>query len=127
MIFSILDTNNSTTDYTNKVLADDYKVNKTKVEEIWSDGNVNEHRRLKRSRITGTFKMRFIHLSDYQAFIADLEAKTTTGGYVLARIFCVNTQTVESAALFIDYTPTMRQKKDLTYEVLTLDITVKER
>ena len=71
--------------------------------------------------------MRFIHLSDYQAFIEDLEAKTALGGYVLARIFCVNTQTVESAALFIDYTPTMRQKKDLTYEVLTLDVTVKER
>lgn len=127
MIFSILDTNNSTTDYTNKVAADDYKVNKTKVEEIWSDGNSEEHRRFKRFRITGTFKMRFIHLSDYQAFIADLESKTTTGGYVLAHIFCVNTQTVESAALFIDFTSTMRQKKDLTYEVLTLDVTVKER
>lgn len=61
-------------DYSNRVVAGSYSVNSQDVYKSWEDINKIEHREKIRERITGTFDMCFLNISEYDEFNASLEA-----------------------------------------------------
>lgn len=77
-------------DYSNRVIAGSYNVNKKDVFKSWNDINGTEHRDKIRERISGSFDMYFPNIEEYDQFNAVLEeAKQSDLSYKIA--ICENT------------------------------------
>jgi len=115
-------------DYSGKVIVDTYNVNRIAVYTEWEDANGTKHRDVYRKRIQGDFEMQISKISEYQAFIADVQANTTNGGYVPCYV-CVNNENQEnvSADLFIDYAPIKTMQNNYTKGFLSFTVTIEER
>jgi len=61
------------TDYSHRVVAENYKISKKPEYELWTDANGKEHRSKYRTRISGTLEMRFLSINEYQDFVTLLE------------------------------------------------------
>ena len=64
-----------TTDYSHRVVAENYKVSSKPEYELWTDANGREHRSKYRSRVSGTLEMKFLSINEYQDFVSLLESK----------------------------------------------------
>ena len=123
MVFKIGDN-----DYSSKVLVDTYDVNRTDIYTEWEDANGRTHRDVYRKKIQGSFDMQISKISEYQAFILDIQNSTQNGGYVPCKV-CVNNQNQEDvlADLFIDYSPIKTMMNNYTKGYLSFTVTVEER
>ena len=123
MVFKIGDN-----DYSDKVVVDTYNVNKVDIYTQWEDANGRTHRDVYRKKIQGDFDMYISKISEYQAFIMDVQNNTANGGYVPCKV-CVNNQNEENvqADLFIDYSPIKTMQNNYTKGYLTFNVTVEER
>lgn len=115
-------------DYSDKVLMDTYQVNQIDVFTEWEDANGRKHRDVYRQRIQGSFEMQISKLSEYQAFITDVAANRTNGGYVPCYV-CVNNRNQENvlADLFIDYEVIKTMQSNYTKGYLSFGVQVEER
>lgn len=115
-------------DYSGKVLVDTYNVNRIDIYTEWDDANGTTHRNVYRKRIEGEFEMKISRISEYQAFITDVQSHTTNGGYVPCEV-CVNNYNEENvqADLFIDYAPIKTMQPNYTKGYLSFNVTIKER
>ena len=123
MVFKIGDN-----DYSGKVLVDTYDVNRIDIYTEWEDANGRTHRDVYRKKIQGSFDMQISKISEYQAFILDIQNSTANGGYVPCKV-CVNNQNQEDvlADLFIDYSPIKTMMNNYTKGYLSFTVTVEER
>ena len=123
MVFKIGDN-----DYSAKVLMDTYNVNRIDIYTEWEDANGTNHRDVYRKRIQGEFDMLISSVSEYSAFIADVQNNTTNGGYVTCKV-CVNNYNQENvqADMFIDYTPIKTMNNNYTKGYLSFTVRVEER
>lgn len=115
-------------DYSSKVLVDTYNVNRIDIYTEWEDANGTMHRDIYRKKIQGEFDMLISNMSEYAAFIADVQNNTTNGGYVPCLV-CVNNYNQENvqADLFIDYTPIKTMNNNYTKGYLSFTVRVEER
>lgn len=113
------------TDYSNRVVASGYNVNKDKQYESWQDASGTEHRSLTRTQIKGSFDLFFPTLTEYSAFVQNLENNTESDMSVEVTV-CDNKSNAEQTIYaFIDYSPT-RTKNGMNqdiYEVIRVSIT----
>lgn len=123
MVFKILDT-----DYSDKVLMDTYNVNRIDIYSEWEDANGTTHRNIYRRKIQGEFEMLISKISEYSAFISDVQNNTTNGGYVPCKV-CVNNYNEENIAanLFIDYTPIKTRNNNFTKGYMSFTVRIEER
>lgn len=115
-------------DYSSKVLMDTYNVNQIDVYTEWEDANGTTHRDIYRTRIEGSFDMQISKISEYQAFIQDIDNMRNTGGYIPCYV-CVNNRNEESvyAQMFIDYAPIKTRNNDYTKGYMSFTVNVRER
>lgn len=125
IIFSI---NNK--DYSGNVLANStYKVGEEDVFEEWTDANEITHRQKVRTRVTGSFKMLFETIEEYNAFLSDyrtaINNDTRAADITVALNYPENTSKRINA--FLEINPT-RRLLDTQKEVMDIfDVNVKER
>ena len=112
--------------YTTKIVMDSYAVQKTKEFQTWTDANLVSHKYGGRTRIKGSFTMKFQNKAEYDAFVSTLASAEQAGGYYIATVYCVNTNTTEIANLTIDYSPTLTQHDNLQLDVLEFNVDVEE-
>lgn len=115
------------TDYTNNIINESYDVQKTDVFETWTDANYKIHRETIRTRIEGSFTMRFLSLASYQAFVSHMAQQKTSGGYYSCTIWSNNTQESNTAELFIEWAPKAVQRPDLVMDYSEFTVNVTER
>lgn len=114
------------TDYSNNIVLDTYAVQKTDEFQTWTDANLVTHKFAGRTRIKGSFSMRFMKKSQYDAFVTALATAKQSGGYWIATLYCVNTNSSEIANVTINFAPTLSQKANLQKDVLEFQVTVEE-
>ena len=66
------------TDYSNRIVAGTYEMNRADVFTSWNDANGVEHRQKTRDQITGSFDMWFREISEYNAFLANIASNKAT-------------------------------------------------
>ena len=111
-LFSISTTVNNETvnkDYTQHITMPSYKVNEFDETIDWVDGNKRKHKHIVRTRIKGSFTMKFLNVEDFDEFFETLEAnKIGSGdhsGAVLCTVYLNKKNITKSAYLFIDTDP----------------------
>lgn len=114
-------------DYSDKVVMDTYEVNQIDVYTQWEDANGTIHRDTYRKKISGRFDMLISSLSEYNAFIADIQNNKTNGSWVdcLIAVNNLNQENV-SAKLFIDYTPIRTRNTNYTKGYMSFTVTIEE-
>lgn len=123
MLFSI---NNK--DYTGNIVADTYKINSQPKYETYEDAKGRTHNVKIRDKVSGTFDVFFRKMSDYEAFVADLEASKSLINNTHSTTLKPNTDNVGGVYdCFIKYEPT--RKIDGTYKdyMGVFTVTVEER
>lgn len=116
----------ATNDYTNNIVLDSYAVQKTDEFKTWTDANLVTHKYAGRTRVKGSFSMRFMKKSQYDAFVTALATAKQSGGYWIATLYCVNTNTNEIANVDINFAPKLSQKANLQQDVLEFTVSVEE-
>lgn len=115
------------TDYTNNIVMDSYDVQKNDMYVEWTDADWHDHQPMVRTRVEGSFTMKFRTLASYEAFVADLASKKETGRYYVGcRLWCNNTLTLETVGIYIDYAPVLTQRPSLQMDYLEFEVSVKE-
>lgn len=123
MVFKIGDN-----DYSAKVLMDTYKVNRIDIYTEWEDANGTTHRSIYRQKVQGEFEMQISKLSEYNAFISDVQAHKLNGGFVPVKL-AINNENTENCEVyaFIDYTPIRTMRTNYTKSYLSFTVTIEER
>lgn len=122
MVFKIGDN-----DYSDKVLMDTFDVNRVSIYTQWEDANGNIHRSEYRKQIQGQFDMQISKLSEYQAFIQDIQANTNHDGWIECHIAVNNVDTDVVAKLFVSYTAVRTMNNNYTKGYLSFTVTIEER
>lgn len=61
-------------DYSNRVVAEGYEVQKDDLYDSWTDANGKDHHSAYRTRISGKFTLKFLNIGEYEGFITALMA-----------------------------------------------------
>ena len=79
-------------DYTRKILVPTYNINLAPVSETWTDANGRLHSTTFRTKISGSFTMKFDSLTDYHNFMQELQAvrSDSENYYTLSGLYVVN-------------------------------------
>jgi len=97
------------TDYTKFIEVPSYKVNCFDVADEWTDGDRVKHKHIVRTQIKGTFKLKFMEVSDFNEFFRTItQNKIQTGDYsgtVICSVYVNNKDEVSSGYFFIDADP----------------------
>lgn len=93
-------------DFTPYIISKSYEVNKQDVYEGWTDANGIAHRSIYRTKISGTFTMKFIDRTKYSAFLTALSA-VKTDGYYAVTLYVNNTLSSETINAFVTIHPAM--------------------
>lgn len=116
-----------TTDYSHRVVAENYKISSKPEYELWTDANGREHRSRYRYRVSGTLEMKFLSINEYQDFVTLLESKQASDlTYPMTVYDNVKEQEVEIVG-FIDYDPTRYRDPAWADMVERIEITIREQ
>lgn len=92
-----------TTDVTEFVNYQDYKMQQQDVVTSWTDGNWRDRQTIARTRISGTFKVGFRTVTDFESFLALLAAnRDPDEGYYDMTVYVQNTGTVEQIDAYLE-------------------------
>lgn len=122
MVFAI-----GANDYSAKIIMDTFEVNKIPIYTQWEDANGITHRDVYRKKVQGQFDMEIRNLSEYQAFINDVENNMTRDNYLPCTIAVNNTNEVVSANIFLEYSPIQSRNNNYTKSYLSFTVTIEER
>lgn len=116
------------TDYTASILNDEtYKVKKNDEFDVWRDANRVEHRKKVRTRVAGSFNLKFRDEASYTSFLTTLAAEKQAEEYYPCSIYCNNTKTVENVNLFINFEPVLIQESSMQLRFKEFPVEVRER
>ena len=123
MVFKI-----GNTDYSDKVLMDTYNVNRLPMYTEWEDAWGTKHRSVYRQKIQGSFDMLISKMTDYTAFLNDINRNYQAGNYISCKV-AVNNLNYENvnADLFIDFTPVRTMNSNYTKGYMSFTVTIEER
>lgn len=114
------------TDFTKYIVSPTYQVNQQDDYESWKDANGIKHRVVYRSRISGSFDMKFIDRAQYETFLTALET-VKQDGYYTVLLYVNNTLTLQTADVFIQIEPAMAAQYSKVPEMNKFKVTVEER
>ena len=115
------------TDYSHRVVAENYKISKKPEFELWTDANGKEHRSKYRSRISGTLEMRFLSIDEYQTFVSLLESTQAADlTYPLTVWDNMSEQETEIVG-FIDFDPTRYRDPAWADMIERVELTIREQ
>lgn len=80
IMFAIKKPNNELKDFSGNVVAENYDVSRNDIFITWNDGFGKEHRRVKRTQVSGTFTMLFEKESQYNVFLSVLQENMNEDG-----------------------------------------------
>lgn len=115
------------TDYSTRVIGENYKVQSNDEYETWTDANGLEHRSAYRTRISGTFDMYFTNETDYLSFQTVLNTNKQSDLTYPITIYDARTGTEENINSFIDYTVDLYRNPAFTDRIQNLTIKIKEQ
>lgn len=97
------------TDFTQFIEVPSYRVNEEDISDDWEDGNRVTHKNIVRTKIKGSFTLKFTNIEDFDNFFAVINAnKVATGmhsGAVLASVYINDKDVVKSAYIFVKADP----------------------
>jgi len=115
-------------DYSDKVLMDTYDVNQIDVYKAWEDANVTIHRSSYRKKVEGTFEMLISNISEYQAFLSDIQSNKKSTGAVPCKLAVNNlNQDNYASDFYVDYTMIRTMNSNYTKGYLSFTVTIEER
>lgn len=92
------------TDFTKLITVPSYSVNREDIYQTWTDANHINHRYRTRTRVSGSFTVFFNTVEEYQLWLKTIEQNKNLAGYIEnCKVYCNNTDTVETVNLFIDF------------------------
>lgn len=114
------------TDYTKYIVNPTYQVNQQDEYESWKDADGLKHRVVYRSRISGTFDMKFLDRAQYQSFLTAL-GTVKQDGYYTVSLYVNNTLQLEQVDAFIQIEPAMQAQYSNVPEMNKFKVKVEER
>lgn len=116
-----------TVDYSNRVIAERYRIAKEPQYESWKDASGTEHRSTTRTQVKGSFSMYFKTLEEYLAFTENMADLREDDLSVYCTVCDNKTNTEQSIYAFIDFTPD-RAKNALNEDTMgVINISITER
>lgn len=116
-----------TTNYSHRVVAENYKIGSKPEYEPWTDANGKEHRSRYRNRISGTLEMRFLSINEYQDFIHLLESTQASDlTYPMTVYDNIREEEVEITG-FIDFEPTRYRAPNWADMMERIEISIREQ
>lgn len=92
-----------TTDITQFVNTQEYKMDRHDVVTSWTDGNWHDRQTIARTRITGSFKVGFRTVADFQSFLGLLAAnRDPDEGYYGMSVYVQNTGSQEQIDAYLE-------------------------
>lgn len=115
------------TDYSHRVVAENYKISSKPEFELWTDANGKEHRSKYRSRVSGTLEMRFLTINEYQDFVTLLE-NTQDDDLTYPMTVWDNIKEQETEIIgFIDYDPVRYRDPAWADMIERVELTIREQ
>lgn len=90
-------------DLTNNIVVPSYAVNNTLIYDEWQDANLNKHKYIRRTKITGSFTLLFTNVDDYvnfKNFYKDCIQNTTR---IDAQLWVENEHQLKDAVIYMDF------------------------
>lgn len=116
-----------TTDYSQRVVAENYKISSKPEYELWTDANGREHRSRYRSRVSGTLEMKFLSINEYQAFITLLESKQASDLTYSITVWDNRAEQEVAITAFIDFDVSRYRDPAWADMVERIEITIREQ
>ncbi len=113
-------------DMSSNVIAENYKVNQADVYDSYIDANGHEHRNIYRTKVSGTFDMRFRSLNSYMNFLKHLSNSKTVNGYFPCKIAVNNTGEIVERYLYISFNTTRQRNSFRRDDYGVINISVEE-
>ena len=113
-------------DFTRYIVSSTYQINKQDDYESWKDANGINHRVVYRSRISGSFDMKFIDRAQYENFLLALDS-VKQDGYYRVLVYVNNTLQMELIDAFITIDPSMAAQYRNVPEMNKFRVRVEER
>lgn len=120
MLFTV-----NSVDFTSYIVSPSYKVNKQDTFETWVDGNGISHRAIYRTKISGTFEIKFVSPTKYSNFLTALSA-VKTNGYYPVTLYVNNTLASETINAFVTIEPAMTAQYSSGPEVEKFTVKVEQ-
>lgn len=115
------------TDYSHRVVAENYKISSKPEFELWTDANGKEHRSKYRTRVSGTLEMRFLTINEYQDFVTLLE-NTQDDDLTYPMTVWDNIKEQETEIIgFIDYDPVRYRDPAWADMIERVELTIREQ
>lgn len=97
-------------DFTPFIIASTYDVNSTKEYSEWQDANYNNHKELKRTRVSGGFELKFPADGNatYSKFINALKAATVCERASI-KLFVTNENEMRTISSYYSFMPVLRK------------------
>lgn len=114
-------------DYSNRVVAENYKISSKPEYESWTDANGKEHRSKYRTRVGGTLEMKFLSISEYQTFIGVLNNLVSPSLTHSIQVWDNRKEQTVSIQAFIDFEPTRYKDPGNRDMVERIEITIREQ
>ena len=92
-------------DITPFIVLNTYEVSSQPEYNSWFDGNHVERRAVKRTRLKGSFSVKFFKAKDYQDFLSAIETNKTLGDYLEATVYDNKARNTVTTDVFLDYEP----------------------
>lgn len=114
-------------DYSNRVIAGTYSVQKIEIYTTWEDANGRTHRAIYREKTSGSFNMLFKTLEEYKAFCSRINNTKQNDGSCPCTVLDNLTDTQVTSDFFISFTP--KRDRDGMWEDKfgTITINIEER
>lgn len=116
-----------TTDYSHRVVGENYKISSKPEYELWTDANGREHRSRYRYRVSGTLEMKFLTINEYQDFITLLESKQANDLTYPVTVWDNRSEQEVEITAFIDFDATRYRAPAWEDMVERLEITIREQ
>lgn len=115
--------------FTKNIELGSWKVNQFPVYTEWEDYAKVKHKHKHRDRISGSFKLFFKDVEEWEAFLNTINENTTKGGYIAAEVFITNKNIFsEPKYFFIEFDPTNdKPYMEANRAHDALDVTIEER
>lgn len=113
-------------DYTPFIISESYKINRQDAFRSWTDANGIQHRVVYRTKVSGSFEIKFINRAMFQSFLTALEA-VKQDGYHTVSLYINNTLTVVTLDAFITIEPAMQAQYSGVPEMCKFTVKVEER
>ena len=117
----------ATTDYSNRVVAENYKISSKPEYELWTDANGHEHRSKYRARVSGTLEMKFLSITEYQTFLTLLASQQASDLTYSITVWDNLKEQEVAITAFIDFDPTRYKDPGNRDMVGHVEITIREQ